>query len=72
MVREQTDEGFQQQQQQQQQRCQDEWAWDRDAIEFIEGKVCRREVLDREMDGNIDRFGCAEGKRCVIYVRGSR
>ncbi|KAI8394943.1 hypothetical protein FOFC_21656, partial [Fusarium oxysporum] len=72
-LREQTDEGFQQQQQQQQQqRCQDEWAWDRDAIEFIEGRVCRREVLDREMDGNIDRFGCAEGEEMCDICQGQQ
>ncbi|KAH7244537.1 uncharacterized protein BKA55DRAFT_516341, partial [Fusarium redolens] len=44
------------------QEKQDEWAWDRDMIEFVEGKRCRREVLDREMDGNVDRVGCAEGE----------
>ncbi|KAK2684187.1 hypothetical protein QWA68_016949, partial [Fusarium oxysporum] len=71
-LRQQTDEGFQQQQQQQQQQCQDEWAWDRDAIEFTEGRVCRREVLDREMDGNIDRFGCAEGEEMCDICQGQQ
>jgi superfamily II DNA helicase RecQ len=37
-----------------------EWDWDKDVIEFVDGNRCRREVLDREMDGNIDRFGCEE------------
>ncbi|KAH7108646.1 P-loop containing nucleoside triphosphate hydrolase protein, partial [Dactylonectria macrodidyma] len=41
---------------------QDEWAWDDDVIEYAEGKRCRREVLDREMDGNKDRIGCVEGE----------
>jgi hypothetical protein len=67
-LRQQTDEGFQQQQQQ----CQDEWAWDRDAIEFTEGRVCRREVLDREMDGNIDRFGCAEREEMCDICQGQQ
>lgn len=36
--------------------------WDEDVVEFAEGKCCRREVLDREMDGNMERIGCAEGE----------
>lgn len=39
-----------------------QWAWDEDVVEFVEGKCCWREVLDREMDGSIDRFGYMEGE----------
>ncbi|KAH6867692.1 RecQ helicase [Thelonectria olida] len=39
-----------------------QWAWDDDVVEFAEGKCCRREVLDREMDGSMERFGCIEGE----------
>jgi hypothetical protein len=38
-------------------------------IEFVEGKRCRREVLDREMDGNVDRVGCAEGEEVCDVCR---
>ncbi|KAF4473075.1 ATP-dependent DNA helicase Q1 [Fusarium albosuccineum] len=48
---------------------QKEWAWDKDAVEFAEGKCCRRVVLDREMDGSIDRFGCGEGEETCDICR---
>lgn len=47
-----------------------QWAWDEDVVEFAEGMHCRREVLDREMDGSIDRMGCAEGEEvCDVCSR---
>ncbi|RFN40177.1 putative ATP-dependent dna helicase q1, partial [Fusarium flagelliforme] len=48
------------QQQQEPQEEQKSWAWDKDTVEYVGGSRCRREVLDREMDGCIDRFGCEE------------
>lgn len=30
--------------------------------EFIEGKIYKRVVLDREMDGRFDRLGCEVGE----------
>lgn len=50
----------------------DQWAWDDDVIEFAEGKRCRREVLDREMDGNKDRIGCVEGEEACDVCQGHR
>ena len=46
-----------------------EWAWDDNVVEYAKGKSCRREVLDREMDGNIDRFGCIEGEEMCDICR---
>ncbi|RSL80517.1 hypothetical protein CEP52_017373, partial [Fusarium oligoseptatum] len=37
-----------------------EWEWEWDAVEFVEGKCCRRQVLDQNMGGNIDRVGCVD------------
>jgi len=35
--------------------------------EFIAADVCRRIVIDREMDGRGDRLGCKVGKqRCDV------
>ncbi|KAG8664638.1 uncharacterized protein FPOAC1_013418, partial [Fusarium poae] len=51
---------LEQQQRQQPQEEQKGWAWDKDTVEYVGGSRCRREVLDREMDGFIDRFGCEE------------
>lgn len=50
----------------------DQWAWDDDVIEFAEGKRYRREVLDREMDGNRDRIGCVEGEEACDVCDGHR
>ncbi|KJZ69622.1 hypothetical protein HIM_10985 [Hirsutella minnesotensis 3608] len=47
----------------------DKWGWDQDVVEFAEGKHCRREVLDREMDGRVDRFGCVEGEEACDVCR---
>ncbi len=50
----------------------EDWAWEEDAVEFIEGRCCRREVLDREMDGRTDRFGCAEGEEACDVCQGQQ
>lgn len=72
-LRQQTEEDLQQRQRQRQEQGQDEWVWDKDVIEFAQGRVCRREVLDREMDGNVDRFGCREGEEvCDVCQRQER
>lgn len=35
--------------------------------EFLDGDICRRVVLDREMDGRVDRLGCEIGEeKCDI------
>lgn len=52
----------QRQRQHEREREEAQWAWDDDVVEFAEGKCCRREVLDREMDGSMERFGCIEGE----------
>ncbi|CAM1507686.1 Fc.00g073270.m01.CDS01, partial [Cosmosporella sp. VM-42] len=47
---------------------QNEWSWDADVVEFAIGQRCRREILDREMDGSIERFGCVKGEEAVCDV----
>ncbi|RKL22022.1 hypothetical protein BFJ72_g14786 [Fusarium proliferatum] len=44
------------------------YEWEEDVVEFVEGKECRREVLDREMDGFMGRVGCEVGEeeRCDV------
>lgn len=60
----------QQERQQEREREEAQWAWDDDVVEFAEGKCCRREVLDREMDGSMERFGCIEGEElCDVCCR---
>ncbi|KAH7116674.1 hypothetical protein B0J13DRAFT_459152 [Dactylonectria estremocensis] len=44
--------------------------WDEAALEFVEGRDCRRMVLDRVMDGRMDRWECEEGEeRCDVCQR---
>jgi len=46
-------------------------AWQEDAVQFAGGRQCRREVLDREMDGVRLRVGCEEGEvMCDVCERG--
>ena len=44
--------------------------------EYVKGEVCRRKVIDREMDGRGDRMGCEVGElRCDVckgQVRGGK
>ncbi|KAH6982534.1 P-loop containing nucleoside triphosphate hydrolase protein [Ilyonectria destructans] len=45
-------------------------SWDEAALEFVEGRDCRRMVLDRVMDGRMDRWECEEGEeRCDVCQR---
>ena len=46
------------------------WKTEVDMKEFIEGKVCRRVVLDREMDGRFDRTDCEVGEEMCDICRG--
>jgi superfamily II DNA helicase RecQ len=43
-----------------------------DIAEFIEGKVCRRVVLDEVMDGRVDRVGCEEGEEACDICEGEQ
>ncbi|KJZ69304.1 hypothetical protein HIM_11298 [Hirsutella minnesotensis 3608] len=43
--------------------------WEEAASEFVGGKWCRRVVLDRVMDGWVERSGCEEGEEgCDVCV----
>lgn len=45
-------------------------SWDEAALEFVEGRDCRRIVLGRVMDGRMDRWECEEGEeRCDVCQR---
>ena len=48
------------------------WNTDKGMQEFIRGRECRRVVLDREMDGRVDRIGCEAGEEqcdiCLLYT----
>jgi superfamily II DNA helicase RecQ len=48
------------------------WAQSRgeDIVDFIAGYNCRRVIMDRIMDGRMDRVGCEEGEeRCDVCQR---
>jgi hypothetical protein len=39
-----------------------------DIAEFMRGDVCRQVILDKVMDGQMDRVGCKEGEEaCDVY-----
>lgn len=41
--------------------------------EYIEGERCRKVIMDREMDGRVDRIGCESGeKRCDVCSGAAR
>lgn len=41
--------------------------------EYLDGGKCRRVILDREMDGRVDRIACESGeKRCDICSGSAR
>lgn len=45
-------------------------AWEEAVKEFVEGKWCRREVLDRVIDGRLDRNGYEEDEAaCDVCAR---
>ena len=49
------------------------WRAEQGMKDFLEGKQCRRVVLDREMDGRADRGGCEVGEeRCDVCRRRPR
>ena len=50
------------------------WGTEEAMLEFVEGKKCKRIVLDKEMDGRVDRYGCEIGdERCdVCQGQGNR
>jgi hypothetical protein len=44
--------------------------WDADVVEYVEGARCRREVLDREMDGISERIGCMRQEAACDVCKG--
>lgn len=44
---------------------------ERGMCEYLEGGKCRRVVLDREMDGRVDRIGCENGEKLCDVCRGT-
>ena len=49
------------------------WKIEAGMKEFIDGKTCKRVVMDREMDGRVDRVGCEVGEeRCDVYKEYTR
>lgn len=49
-----------------------EGGWEAEAIAFVEGKRCRREVLDSTMDRVVDRVGCEGGEAACDVCEGQR
>lgn len=46
------------------------WQWEQSVEQFVEGKWCRRQVLDRVMDGWLDRTECETDEEvCDVCTR---